>query len=189
MNWDSLWINGHAATMGPAGVVRDAAVAVAGGRIAWIGPRADLPAGTAAEEHDLGGRWLTPGLIDAHTHLVFGGNRAAEFEMRLEGASYEEIARAGGGIVSTVTATRAADAETLADLAAPRLERLLAEGVTVVEVKSGLKTSTISSSSRLEKAVRPMLASLCSHRAPTSKPRERSGRSSGLPTKEPGKKP
>ncbi|HYH36637.1 MAG TPA: imidazolonepropionase [Azospirillum sp.] len=137
MNWDSLWINGHAATMGPAGVVRDAAVAVAGGRIAWIGPRADLPAGTAAEEHDLGGRWLTPGLIDAHTHLVFGGNRAAEFEMRLEGASYEEIARAGGGIVSTVTATRAADAETLADLAAPRLERLLAEGVTVVEVKSG----------------------------------------------------
>ncbi|PWC52304.1 imidazolonepropionase [Azospirillum sp. TSO22-1] len=137
MRWDSLWINGHAATMSPAGVVRDAAVAVVGGCIAWIGPRAEMPPGTAAEEHDLDGRWLTPGLIDAHTHLVFGGNRAAEFEMRLEGASYEEIARAGGGIVSTVTATRAADAETLAALAAPRLERLLAEGVTVVEVKSG----------------------------------------------------
>ncbi|WP_431858619.1 imidazolonepropionase [Azospirillum sp.] len=141
MDWDSLWVNGHAATMSPAGgtagVIRDAAVAVADGRIAWIGPRAELPPGAAGEEHDLGGRWLTPGLIDAHTHLVFGGDRAAEFEMRLEGASYEEIARAGGGIVSTVTATRAADAGTLAELAAPRLERLLAEGVTVVEVKSG----------------------------------------------------
>ncbi len=141
MDWDSLWINGHAATMGTvggaAGTVRDAAVAVKDGRIAWIGPRADLPPGRAAVEHDLGGRWLTPGLVDCHTHLVFGGNRAAEFEMRLEGASYEEIARAGGGIVSTVKATRAADAEALAAGAAPRLERLLAEGVTVVEVKSG----------------------------------------------------
>ncbi|WP_448188352.1 imidazolonepropionase [Azospirillum sp. sgz301742] len=137
MDWDGLWINGHAATMGPAGSIRDAALAVKDGRIVWVGPRAELPAGRAVQEHDLGGCWLTPGLVDAHTHLVFGGNRAAEFEMRLEGASYEEIARAGGGIVSTVTATRAADAEAQAASAAPRLERLLAEGVTVVEVKSG----------------------------------------------------
>ncbi|HYD66233.1 imidazolonepropionase [Azospirillum sp.] len=137
MDADSLWFNGHALTMGEAGVVRDAAIAVRGGRIAWVGPRAAMPDIRAAEEHDLEGRWVTPGLIDAHTHLVFGGNRAHEFEMRLEGASYEEIARAGGGIVSTVKATRAAGAEELAASAARRLERLLAEGVTVVEVKSG----------------------------------------------------
>ena len=137
MDADSLWFNGHALTMGDAGVVRDAAIAVRGGRIAWVGPRAAMPDIRAAEEHDLEGRWVTPGLIDAHTHLVFGGNRAHEFEMRLEGASYEEIARAGGGIVSTVKATRAAGAEELAASAARRLERLLAEGVTVVEVKSG----------------------------------------------------
>jgi len=137
MDADSLWFNGHALTMGDAGVVRDAAIAVRGGRIAWVGPRAAMPDIRAAEEHDLEGRWVTPGLIDAHTHLVFGGNRAHEFEMRLEGASYEEIARAGGGIVSTVKATRAAGEDALAAGAARRLERLLAEGVTVVEVKSG----------------------------------------------------
>jgi len=137
MDWDSLWFNGHAATMGPAGAIRDAAVAVKDGRIVWVGSRVDLPKGRAVEEHDLGGRWVTPGLIDCHTHLVFGGNRAREFEMRLEGASYEEIAKAGGGIVSTVAATRAADEDGLVASAARRLERLLAEGVTVVEVKSG----------------------------------------------------
>ncbi|MBK3773050.1 imidazolonepropionase [Azospirillum sp. YIM DDC1] len=137
MEWDSLWFNGHAATMGPAGPVRDAAIAVKDGRIAWIGAAKDRPAGRAAEEHDLGGRWVTPGLIDCHTHLVFGGNRAREFEMRLEGATYEEIARAGGGIASTVAATRAADEDGLIASAAVRLQRLLAEGVTVVEVKSG----------------------------------------------------
>lgn len=137
MEWDSLWFNGHAATMVPEGVVRDAAIAVKDGRIAWIGAAKDRPAGRAAEEHDLGGRWVTPGLIDCHTHLVFGGNRAREFEMRLEGATYEEIARAGGGIASTVAATRAADEESLIASAAVRLQRLLAEGVTVVEVKSG----------------------------------------------------
>lgn len=137
MDWDSLWFNGHVATIGPAGTVRDAAVAVKDGRIAWIGPRAERPPGRAAVEHDLGGRWVTPGLIDGHTHLVFGGNRAREFEMRLEGASYEEIARAGGGIVSTVAATRAADEGALVASAGLRLERLLAEGVTVVEIKSG----------------------------------------------------
>ncbi|AWJ87731.1 imidazolonepropionase (plasmid) [Azospirillum sp. TSH58] len=137
MEWDSLWFNGHAATMGPAGPVRDAAIAVKDGRIAWIGAATDRPAGRAAEEHDLGGRWVTPGLIDCHTHLVFGGNRAREFEMRLEGATYEEIARAGGGIASTVAATRAADEDSLIASAAVRLRPLLAEGVTVVEVKSG----------------------------------------------------
>lgn len=137
MDADSLWFNGHAVTMGDAGVVRDAAIAVRGGRIAWVGPRAAMPEIRAAEERDLEGRWVTPGLIDCHTHLVFGGNRAHEFAMRLEGASYEEIARAGGGIVSTVKATRAAGEEALVASAARRLERLLAEGVTVVEVKSG----------------------------------------------------
>lgn len=137
MDWDGLWFNGHAATMGPAGVVRDCALAAKDGRIAWIGPRAGLPAGRAAAEHDLDGRWITPGLIDGHTHLVFGGNRAREFAMRLEGASYEEIAQAGGGIVSTVRATRAAGEDELAASAGRRLERLLAEGVTTVEIKSG----------------------------------------------------
>ncbi|MBK3797827.1 imidazolonepropionase [Azospirillum brasilense] len=137
MEWDSLWFNGHAATMAPGGVLRDAVIAVKDGRIAWIGAAKDRPAGRAAEEHDLGGRWVTPGLIDCHTHLVFGGNRAREFEMRLEGVTYEEIARAGGGIASTVAATRAADEESLIASAAVRLQRLLAEGVTVVEVKSG----------------------------------------------------
>lgn len=137
MEWDSLWFNGHAATMAPMGAVRDAAIAVKDGRIAWIGAAKDRPAGRAAEEHDLGGRWVTPGLIDCHTHLVFGGNRAREFEMRLEGATYEEIARAGGGIASTVAATRASDEDRLIASAAVRLQRLLAEGVTVVEVKSG----------------------------------------------------
>ena len=137
MEWDSLWFNGHAATMAPMGNVRDAVIAVKDGRIAWIGAAKDRPAGCAAEEHDLGGRWVTPGLIDCHTHLVFGGNRAREFEMRLEGATYEEIARAGGGIASTVAATRAADEDSLIASAAVRLRRLLDEGVTVVEVKSG----------------------------------------------------
>ncbi|WP_188259742.1 imidazolonepropionase [Azospirillum tabaci] len=137
MEWDSLWFNGHAATMASGGVLRDAAIAVKDGRIAWIGAARDRPAGRAAEEHDLGGRWVTPGLIDCHTHLVFGGNRAREFEMRLEGATYEEIARAGGGIASTVAATRAADEDSLIASATVRLQRLLAEGVTAVEVKSG----------------------------------------------------
>ena len=152
MEWDSLWVNGHAATMGQAGAVRDAAIAVKDGRIAWIGPRAGLPAGRAAAEHDLGGRWLTPGLVDCHTHLVFGGDRAAEFEMRLEGATYEEIARAGGGIVSTVAATRQAGEEELVVSAAGRLQRLLAEGVTVVEVKSGYGLDLASERAMLQAA-------------------------------------
>lgn len=108
------------------------------GRIAWVGPEAGLPpAARAAEDVDLGGRLVTPGLIDCHTHLVHGGDRAKEFELRLQGASYEEIARAGGGIVSTVAATRAAGEDGLAAAALPRLDRLIAEGVTTLEVKSG----------------------------------------------------
>ncbi|MDE3122489.1 MAG: imidazolonepropionase [Paracoccaceae bacterium] len=118
------------------GLIPHGAVVIEGDRIAWAGPEADLPA-TGAPRRDMGGRLVTPGLIDCHTHLVFGGNRAREFEMRLTGASYEEIARAGGGIVSTVAATRAAREDDLLAAALPRLDQMLAEGVTTVEVKSG----------------------------------------------------
>jgi imidazolonepropionase len=142
--WDALWINGHLATMAPGdaayGTIEDGAIAVSDDRIAWVGRRADLPgeaAGLAREVHDLGGCWVTPGLIDCHTHLVWGGDRAREFELRLEGASYEELAKAGGGILSTVKATRETPAEALYEAAVPRLQSLMADGVTTVEVKSG----------------------------------------------------
>jgi imidazolonepropionase len=141
MNVDRLWTNCRIATLDPArpglGVTEDGTVAAREGRIAWIGSRADMPALDAAERIDLGGRWVTPGLIDCHTHLVFGGNRAHEFELRLAGASYEEIARAGGGILSTVKATRAASEDDLVASALPRLDALMAEGVTTIEIKSG----------------------------------------------------
>ncbi|HWL83962.1 MAG TPA: imidazolonepropionase [Roseomonas sp.] len=120
----------------PLGAIKDGAVAVRDGRIAWIGRRADLP-GPAAVTTDCEGAWLLPGLIDCHTHLVFGGDRAAEFEQRLAGATYEEIARAGGGIFSSVRATRAASEEALLAAATPRLRGLMADGVTTVEIKSG----------------------------------------------------
>ena len=138
MMFDQVWLNCHVATMRDAtlGIVENAAVAVNDGRIAWVGPLAALPQ-AAAREHDCGGAWLLPGLIDCHTHLVFAGDRAAEFEQRLGGASYEAIARAGGGILSTVRATRAADDAALLAAALPRLDGLLAEGVTTVEIKSG----------------------------------------------------
>ncbi len=132
-----LFTNCSAATMAgdaPYGLIPDAAILTEGGLVRWVGPRADAP---AAPETDLGGRLVTPALIDCHTHLVHGGNRAAEFEMRLMGASYEDIARAGGGILSTVTATRAATVEDLVASALPRLDALLSEGVAVVEIKSG----------------------------------------------------
>jgi imidazolonepropionase len=122
---------------GPYGLIRKGAVLVEDGLIAWAGPAGDLPAATAAETVDLEGRLITPGLIDCHTHIVHGGNRAREFEMRLEGATYEEIARAGGGIVSTVGATRQADEADLLKGALRRVDALLAEGVTLIEVKSG----------------------------------------------------
>ncbi|KRS12400.1 imidazolonepropionase [Roseovarius atlanticus] len=120
------------------GLIRDAALRVQGERIDWVGPMADL-GDTSAEAQviDVGGRLVTPGLIDCHTHIVHGGNRAREFEMRLEGASYEEVARAGGGIVSTVTATRGADEDLLLAQALSRADALIAEGVTTIEIKSG----------------------------------------------------
>lgn len=122
----------------PYGLIDDGAVAVSQGKIAWVGPRSELSADNFDwPQRDLGGRLVTPGLIDCHTHIVFGGNRAMEFEMRLNGASYEDVARAGGGIVSTVTATRTASLEELISDALPRLDALISEGATVVEVKSG----------------------------------------------------
>jgi imidazolonepropionase len=141
MKVDRLWTNCRLATLDPSrpglGIVEDGMIATRDGRIAWVGPRPDMPVLEAAERIDLGGRWVTPGLVDCHTHLVFGGNRAHEFELRLAGASYEEIARAGGGILSTVKATRAASEDELAASALPRLDALTAEGVTTIEIKSG----------------------------------------------------
>ncbi|RKF16179.1 imidazolonepropionase [Roseovarius spongiae] len=137
----------HAATMAgadaPYGMIRDVAIAVADGRIAWVGAVDELPEPHRDLPRDsLGGRLVTPGLIDCHTHAVFGGDRAREFEMRLEGASYEEVARAGGGIVSTVRATRAASEDTLLKAALRRVDALIAEGVTMIEIKSGYGLDT-----------------------------------------------
>ena len=121
----------------PYGAIEDGVIAARDGRILYAGPRDAAPAFAATETIDCAGRWITPGLIDCHTHLVYGGDRAHEFEMRLQGASYEEIARAGGGILSTVKATRAASEHELFASADRRLGALLAEGVTTVEIKSG----------------------------------------------------
>ncbi|NTF30652.1 imidazolonepropionase [Rhizobium skierniewicense] len=139
----SLWRNAHLATLSPSlsglGVIERGALAVKDGRIVYAGPEADLPGDYAATSHsiDCEGRWITPALIDCHTHLVFGGNRAMEFEMRLNGASYEDIAKAGGGIVSSVRDTRALSEGELIAQALPRLDALLAEGVSTIEIKSG----------------------------------------------------
>jgi imidazolonepropionase len=137
----TLWRNARIATMhGPTpwGWIERGALLAEGERIAWVGAEGDLPRGMQAQhEHDLGGALLTPGLIDCHTHLVYGGDRAAEFELRLQGASYEEIARAGGGIASTVAATRSAGDDALFAAARQRAHALMAEGVTTIEVKSG----------------------------------------------------
>jgi imidazolonepropionase len=136
-HWDALFTNVHLATMvGGYGELRDAAIAVRDGRIAWLGPRAEA-VHEAARVHDCGAAWLTPGLIDCHTHIVHAGNRSDEFEARLNGASYEDIARGGGGIMSTVRATRAASVGELVRQSAPRVASLLAEGVTTLEIKSG----------------------------------------------------
>jgi len=133
-----LLIHGTLATQTDQGLIRDGAVALRAGRILWAGAMADLPDALAQDDvTDLQGRLVTPALIDCHTHLVHGGNRAREFEMRLSGASYEDIARAGGGIVSTVTATRAASEDDLLAQALPRLDALIAEGVATLEIKSG----------------------------------------------------
>jgi imidazolonepropionase len=142
--WDTLWLDANIATMTPGGApygaIERGAVGAKDGRIAWVGYAADLPPDReklAREVRRCDGAWITPGLVDCHTHLVFGGDRAREFELRLQGASYEEIARAGGGILSTVAATRAATKEALIDSAARRLAGLTREGVTTVEIKSG----------------------------------------------------
>jgi imidazolonepropionase len=136
---DLLFANVRLATMadtqGGYGELQDAALAVRGGRIAWLGARQDAP--PAAAVHDCGGAWMTPGLIDCHTHIVHAGDRGGEWEARLNGASYEDIARAGGGILSTVRATRAASDDELLHQSLPRIRALLAEGVTTLEIKSG----------------------------------------------------
>ncbi|MEW5723727.1 MAG: imidazolonepropionase [Thermodesulfobacteriota bacterium] len=140
---EGLWLNARLATLAAGGerygAIEDGALAVSGGRIIYAGPQSGLPDEfrATARTYDAGGAWITPGLIDCHTHLVWAGSRAREFELRLEGATYEEIARRGGGIVSTVQATRAADEKTLFRQSARRLEALLREGVTTIEIKSG----------------------------------------------------
>jgi imidazolonepropionase len=149
--WDAIWLNLTAATMAPGGapygLIGDAAIGIADGNIAHVGPRSALPEPPemlAREVRDGQGGVMTPGLIDCHTHLVYGGDRAREFEQRLAGASYEAIAQAGGGILSTVRATRALDDDGLVSASLPRLDALLREGVTTVEIKSGygLETAT-----------------------------------------------
>ena len=140
--WDRIWTDVHLATMtDPSlGIVPDGAIAASDGRIAWVGSAAELPAAPdrlAAEVIPCGGAWLTPGFIDCHTHIVFGGDRSGDFRRRLLGESYAEIARAGGGIMSTVRATRSASNEELNARAAVRAGELCAWGVTTIEVKSG----------------------------------------------------
>ena len=142
MRFDRIWRDARLLTLASGtrslGVIEKGAIASLDGRIAYVGPQSDLPKGwSAVEEIRCEDRWITPGLIDCHTHLVFGGNRAHEFELRLNGATYEEIARQGGGIVSTVAATRAASEADLVTSALRRLDPLMAEGVTTVEIKSG----------------------------------------------------
>ncbi len=157
----TLYRNARLATMradAPGlGIVEKGAIAARAGRIIFAGPEAELPteATRGAELVDCGGRWITPGLIDCHTHLVYGGDRAHEFERRLAGASYEEIARSGGGIVSSVKATRAASEAELVAQSLPRLDALLAEGVTTIEIKSGygLDTSTEAKQLRAARAL------------------------------------
>jgi len=137
----TVWRNARFATFAHGaqgmGVVESGAIVAAGGRIAFAGPDRERPAAPGARVVDCEGRWITPGLIDCHTHLVYAGSRAAEFEARLKGASYEEIARSGGGIVSTVRVTRAASEDELVRQSLPRLDALIAEGVATVEIKSG----------------------------------------------------
>ncbi|MBB5573856.1 MULTISPECIES: imidazolonepropionase [Rhizobium] len=151
-----LWRNTRLATLQGdrlgLGIVEKGAILTKGSRIVFAGNESDVPETGDAEVVDLEGRWITPGIIDCHTHIVHGGNRAREFEMRLEGASYEEIARAGGGIVSSVNATRALSVNDLIATALPRLDTLLAEGVTTIEVKSGYGLSVESELKMLQAA-------------------------------------
>lgn len=152
-----LWTNARIATLDERlpglGIVEKAAILAEGERIVWAGAMTDCPVpGADVQIVDLEGRWVTPGLIDCHTHIVHGGNRAMEFEMRLAGASYEDIARAGGGIVSSIKETRQAGVDGLVQSALPRLDHLLAEGVTTIEVKSGYGLDTESEIAMLRAA-------------------------------------
>lgn len=183
--WDRLLIDCHVATMAPAagdplGIVANGAVGIQDGKIVRVGKRTELAGYRAREVVPLGGAWVTPGLIDCHTHLVFGGNRADEHSMRRAGASYEEIARAGGGIASTVARTRAASAGELLDSARRRLHALMAGGCTTVEVKSGYGLDTAAELRLLNTArslgrsepVRIVGTLLALHAMPAGKPRE-----------------
>ena len=141
MECDRVWTNARLATVAPdaagLGIVENGIIAACDGVIVHVGAASEAPPLNPAETIDCEGRWITPGLIDPHTHLIYGGDRAHEFELRLTGATYEEIARAGGGIASTVTATRALDEAGMIATALPRLDALIAEGATTVEIKSG----------------------------------------------------
>ncbi len=155
--FDTLFINAHLATMNPAntapyGAIKDGVVGVKDGRIAWVGRRVDLPKYETENIHDCAHNWLTPGLVDCHTHFVFGGNRAREFEMRLEGVSYEEIAKSGGGILSTLIVTRATSKDDLYQQAEKRLDGLCKKGVTTLEIKSGYGLDTDTEIKMLEVA-------------------------------------
>ena len=138
MKCDRVWRGARLATMASGlGIVEKGVIASKDGRILYVGAESDAPTFDAAETIDCDGRWITPGLIDCHTHIVYGGNRAHEFELRLAGATYDEISRAGGGIVSTMRATRSESAEQLAASARKRIETLMRDGVTTLEIKSG----------------------------------------------------
>jgi len=153
MHVDRLWTKARLVTMADGlGTVENGAIAAKDGRIVYAGPSADMPRLEAGQTIDCGGRWITPGLIDCHTHLVYAGDRAHEFELRLAGASYEEVATAGGGIVASVRATRAASREDLVAASLPRLDALIAEGVTTIEIKSGYGLETASELRQLEAA-------------------------------------
>ena len=161
--WDRLLVDCNIATMDPAveapfGAIENGAIGIQDGRIVRVGRRTELAGYQATNVEPLHGAWVTPGLIDCHTHLVFAGNRADEFEQRLEGASYEEIARAGGGIVATVKATREASLEELVEASRPRLNALMAGGVTIVEIKSGYGLD-IETELKMLKAARALEAS------------------------------
>lgn len=179
-NGISLWRNARIATLDPSldslGIIEGGAIAVKDGRIVFVGPESELPSNFIAEAEtiDCDGRWITPGLIDCHTHLVFGGNRAMEFEMRLNGASYEEIAKAGGGIVSSVRDTRTRSEDELIAEALPRLDTLLAEGVSTIEIKSGygldidteLKMLRVARRLETSRPVRVLTSYLAAHATP-----------------------
>jgi imidazolonepropionase len=180
--WDVLLIDCNAATMTPVapyGAIRDAAIGIKDGRIAYVGPRA--AAGEARTVRRLDGAWVTPGLIDCHTHLVFAGNRAGEWEMRRKGASYEDIARAGGGILSTVKATRAASEDALVESATRRTSAMRAQGTTTVEIKSGYgldlatETKMLRAAGRMGDGLRVVRTFLGAHALPPEFKDDRAG--------------